>query len=110
MLQVKKHIPSKFLVVLLTIILVAPVFVKSYHIFEDHKHEVCKTPNKTHFHEYEIDCEFYNFKLNTQFNLSITSDIIPVLKGKTQSITSQYYFISDYQQLQFSLRGPPLSV
>ena len=99
MLQVKKHIASKFLVVLLTIILVAPVFVKSYHIFEDHKHEVCKTPNKTHFHEYEIDCEFYNFKLNTQFNLSITSDI-----------TSQYYFISDYQQLQFSLRGPPLSV
>ena len=110
MLQIKEHIASKVLVVLLSVVLVVPLFVKLNHIFEDHKHEVCKTPNKTHFHEYEIECEFYNFKLNTQFNLSITSVIIPVLKEKTQSITSQYYFISDYQQLQFSLRGPPLSV
>lgn len=110
MLRIKEHIASKVLVVLLTIVLVTPLVVKLYHIFEDHNHEICKTPNKTHFHELEIDCEFYNFKLNTQFNLSIKSVIIPALKEITQSITSQYHFISDYQQLHFSLRGPPLSV
>ena len=101
---------SKVLVVLLTIVLVTPTFVKLNHIFEDHKHEVCKTPNKTHFHELEIDCEFYDFKLNTEFNYSFTSIEIPVLKGLTETIVSQYFFLSDYQQLQFSLRGPPLSV
>lgn len=110
MLQIKEHIASKVLVVVLTIVLVTPLFVKLNHVFEDHKHEVCKTPNKTHFHELEIDCEFYDFKLNTEFNYSFTSINILDFKDVTQSIVSQYFFLSDYQQLQFSLRGPPLSV
>ena len=110
MLQIKEHIASKVLVVLLTVVLVTPLFVKLNHIFEDHKHEVCKTPYTNHFHELEIDCEFYDFKLNTEFNYSITSIYIPDYKEVTQSIVSQYFFINDYQQLQFSLRGPPLSV
>ncbi len=110
MLQIKEHIASKVLVVLLSIVLVTPLFVKLNHIFEDHKHEVCKTPTKTHFHELEIDCQFYDFKLNTEFNYSFTSTEIPVFKKVTESIKSQYFFLSDYQQLQFSLRGPPLSV
>ncbi len=110
MLQIKEHIASKVLVVLLTVVLVTPLIVKLNHIFEDHKHEVCKTPYTNHFHELEIDCEFYDFKLNTEFNYSITSINIPDYKEVTQSIVSQYFFINDYQQLQFSLRGPPLSV
>ena len=110
MLEIKEHIASKILVVLLSVVLVVPLFVKLNHIFEDHKHEVCKTPYKTHFHELEIDCEFYDFKMNTEFNCSITSVNISICKEVTQSIISQYHFISDYQQLQFSLRGPPLSV
>lgn len=110
MLKIKEHIASKVLVVLLTVVLVTPLFVKLNHLFEDHKHEVCKTPNKTHFHELEIECEFYNFKLNTEFNYSFASIIIPEFKDVTQSIVSQYFFLSDYQLLQFSLRGPPLSV
>ncbi len=110
MLQIKEHIASKVLVVLLTIVLVTPLFVKLNHLFEDHKHEVCKTPYTNHFHEYEIDCEFCDFKLNTELNYSITSISIPDYKEVTQSIVSQYFFISDYQQLQFSLRGPPLFV
>ncbi len=110
MLQIKEHMVSKVLVVLLTFVLVTPLFVKLNHIFEDHKHEVCKTPNKTHFHEVEIDCEFYDFKLNTEFNYSFALIDIPVFKDVTQTITSQYFFLSEYQQLQFSLRGPPLTV
>lgn len=110
MLQIKEHIISKVVVVLLTIVLVTPLFVKLNHLFEDHKHEVCKTPYTNHFHKLEIDCQFYDFKLNTEFNYSFASIEIPVLKKATESIKSQYFFLSDYQQLQFSLRGPPLSV
>lgn len=110
MLQTKEHIASKIFVVLLTIVLVTPLFVKLNHVFEDHKHEVCKTPYTNHFHELEIGCEFYNFKLNTELNYTFSSIQIPVIKEITQSIISQYHYISDYQQLPFSSRGPPLSV
>ena len=107
MLQIKEHFASKILVVVLTIVLVIPIFVKLNHIFEDHKHEVCKTPYTKHFHELEIDCEFYDFRLNTEINYSVASVDIPFLREITQSIISQYRFVSNYQQLQFSLRGPP---
>jgi len=110
MQQIKEHITSKVLVVILAVILVTPLFVKSYHLFEDHKHEVCKTPNTNHFHEYEIDCEFYDFTLNTNFFQSSASMEIPEVSELHKPILSQYHFISDYQQLQTSLRGPPLSV
>lgn len=110
MLQIKEHITSKVLVVLLSFVLVTPLFVKLNHLFEDHEHEICKSPFSNHFHEIEIDCEFYDFKLITEFNFSFSKPEIPVLKEITESIRSQYFFISDYQQLQFSLRGPPLSV
>lgn len=110
MLQIKEHFASKILVVVLAIVLVTPIFVKLNHIFEDHKHEICKTPYTNHFHELEIDCEFYDFRLNTEFNYSYTLVDIRVLTETTQSIISQYHFVSNYQQLQFSLRGPPQTV
>lgn len=110
MQQIKEHITSKVLVVILVAILVTPLFVKSYHLFEDHKHEVCKTPFTNHFHEYEIDCEFYDFTLNTNFFQSLATLEILEVNVINKTINSQYHFISDYQQLQFSLRGPPLSV
>ncbi len=110
MLQLKEHFASKILVIVLTIVLVTPLFVKLNHIFEDHKHEICKTPYTNHFHELEIDCEFYDFRLNTEFNYSYTLLDIPVLTEISPSIISQYHFVSDYQQLQFSLRGPPQTV
>ncbi len=110
MLQIREHIVNKVLVVFLTAVLVTPLFVKLNHLFEDHKHEVCETPNKTHFHEYEIECEFYNFTINTNFYQSLLTFDIPNIDQIDELIDSQYLFISDYQKLQFSLRGPPLSV
>ncbi len=110
MQRLKDHIISKAIVLLLSVILLAPVLVKLNHLFEDHKHEVCITPFADHYHEFEIDCEFYNFTLNTNFFLSLTTSDIPEVDETHKPILSQYHFISDFQQLQFSLRGPPLSV
>lgn len=110
MQRFKYHIFSKALVLLLSVIFLAPVFVKLNHIFEDHKHEICKTPLSNHFHEYEIDCEFYDFTFNTYFYQSLTTSELIKSNIFDKTITSQYFYISDYQKLQFSLRGPPLSV
>lgn len=109
-LKVKEHIISKVLVILLSVVLVTPLFVKLNHLFEGHKHEVCETPNANHFHEFEIDCDFYDFKLNTEFkDLNLSFDFF-IPYEVSQTINSQYHFISDYQKYLFSLRGPPLSV
>jgi hypothetical protein len=94
----------------LSVILLAPAFVKLNHIFEDHKHQVCKTPFSNHFHEYEIDCEFYDFTFKTNFYQSLITSELIMCDIFDKTITSQYFYISDYQKLQFSLRGPPLSV
>ena len=87
--------------------LLLPSFVKLTHVFENHKHLVCKKSQKSHFHGFDIDCEFYKFKLNPQTTLIADNFIIANLQDNFKSITSQYHFISDYQRLSFSLRGPP---
>ncbi len=110
MYTLRNHILSKALVILLSMVLVAPLFVKLNHLIEDHKHEICKTPNKLHFHNLELDCDFYDFRLNTYLYIEFESIEIPLVKDIRVTIDSQYEFISNYQSLQFSLRGPPVNV
>ena len=108
MSKYKESIIFKSLIITLVITLLVPSFVKLAHAFENHKHEICITPQKSHFHEYDIDCEFYKFKTNPQ--IAITFDYKESLDVKkiATPIISQYQFISDYQRLSFSLRGPPI--
>jgi len=91
----------------LVIALLVPSLVKVSRVFDDHVHQVCKNPQKIHIHEFDTDCAFYNFKLNTQF--SIVANDFQFLKDKEgfQTICSQYHFLCNYKQLSFSLRGPP---
>lgn len=106
----KSHSISKALVVILSMTLLFPLFVKFDHLFQDHEHAVCATPYKTHFHNFDIDCDFYNFTLNTiYFEPQPTYEFLAALKI-TNIVVSQYQFISEYQHLHFSLRGPPQAV
>jgi hypothetical protein len=104
---IRTHIIGKVLVILLSMFLLAPLAVKLNHIFEDHKHEVCKTPNKLHFHNLQLDCKFYDFRLNTYYYQSPEVFEIFDIEDIQETMVSQYHFISHYQRLQFSLRGPP---
>lgn len=89
------------------IALLTPSFVKLNHVFENHKHEVCLDYTKTHMHEFDVDCEFYKFKLNKQFYVGFQNfELIPD-DDNFQLIISQYQSVSKYQRLQFALRGPP---
>jgi hypothetical protein len=103
----KEHIIYKFSIVVLAIALLTPSFVKLSHVFEDHVHEVCDNPQKIHFHEVDLDCEFYKFKLNKKFIFAFNGfQFLNVVENHKPN-SSQYQFLSDYQFLQFSLRGPP---
>jgi hypothetical protein len=103
----KEHIIFKIIALVLVLSLFTPIAVKFTHAFTHHKHEVCQGSESTHFHELDTDCEFYKF--NTSTNAPISIDTFEILAPKEQqvAIISQYYFLSDYQRLPFSLRGPP---
>lgn len=105
--SLKSHTVFKVSLLLLVVALLLPSAVKFSHIFEEHVHQVCEYPQKLHYHDFDLDCEFYKFKLNTANTFSSPHYDINNPKHLKDFIISQYQFISDYQKNQTSLRGPP---
>jgi len=93
--------------IILIATLLTPSFVKLSHAFLNHEHNVCLDYQKTHFHEFDLDCEFYKFKLSKQFSHELVDYALVLAPANFQIATSQYHFVSEYQYLQTSLRGPP---
>ena len=88
--------------------LVLPSFVKLAHAFDNHKHEACVVPQKLHYHELELDCEFYKFKLkeNQYFSTIIITQSTDYLEYA--EIYDKYYSLNKSLQLtNKNLRGPP---
>ena len=99
----------KGLAVVLVLAVLLPSAVKFNHIFTHHSHKVCDNDDSTntHFHKSDFDCDFYKFKLTTQFYFQ---NELVTLKSPDENFKitdSQYEFVSDYQKLQRALRGPP---
>jgi len=99
----------RVIAIVLVLAVLLPSAVKLTHAFNHHTHEVCDSDNNTntHFHESDLDCDFYKFKLtenqffvvskyekNTDFQLSRLE-------------TDDYTSFNNYQQLTRFLRGPP---
>lgn len=107
MIQIKEHIIFKVFTLLIIAALLVPTAVKFTHIFTHHKHEVCKDGNTTHIHKVDLDCEFHKFQLQNNFLLNTSITELFSLQENPKEIISQYRFLSKYQRLHFSLRGPP---
>lgn len=102
-----KTITFKLAALILVLALLIPSIVKFNHVFEEHVHEVCHGEKQTHLHTSDVDCEFYKFQLNHHFTIPVNATEVFIPKDNFQKTISQYYFLSEYQQLHFSLRGPP---
>jgi len=107
MQKLKQHIVFKILTVSLALTLLTPTFVKFNHIFTHHKHDICLGEKSTHLHELNIDCDLLKFKSNNIYTFICYNFSLFVPKETPAEIVSQYQFISEYQRLQTSLRGPP---
>jgi hypothetical protein len=107
MTKLKAHIGFKISLIILIIALLVPSLVKLAHAFETHKHEVCKTPQKSHYHELNLDCEFYKFKLSNAFYFQFQEYIVTPTSLST--IITNFYksSYSNFKVQQVSLRGPP---
>lgn len=103
----KTHIILSSLALILCFSLLVPSGVKLLHAFEEHKHEVCEFPQENHYHELDLDCEFYKFNQTNQiyFENSYESNHHSLVSN--QPLFSLYYHLKSHQHLSFSLRGPP---
>ncbi|MEH6536032.1 MAG: hypothetical protein V7719_06540 [Psychroserpens sp.] len=105
----KPHVSIKLAALMLAFVLLVPTVVKFSHALTNHKHEVCLDKYQTHFHNVDIDCDFYKFKLQTQTTTVIVDYDMFSLENNHKTIAYHYDFLSDYQRLHFSLRGPPFN-
>ncbi|MDN3667093.1 hypothetical protein ACFFU1_07355 [Algibacter miyuki] len=87
--------------------LFVPSVEKFAHIFAHHQHTVCEGGSSTHIHKVDYNCEFHKFHLNKNFSFSNFTFNVFIEKDILLEIVSQYNFISEFQRLQVSLRGPP---
>jgi hypothetical protein len=105
--NIKQHIGFKIATLTLMLALLAPTAAKFIHIFNHHKHEICRGEYQAHLHTSHLDCTFHKFKLTTPFTVPIFSVDFFTPEHNQECVIAQYLFLSEYQQLHFSLRGPP---
>lgn len=99
----------KALAILLVLAVLLPSAVKFSHAFNHHTHEVCESDNdfQTHFHESDIDCDFYKFKL-TKNQFFVLSEYEKKAEFPFSKQTTEHYIsFNNFQQLTRFLRGPP---
>ncbi|MCF8273175.1 MAG: hypothetical protein K9I95_05020 [Flavobacteriaceae bacterium] len=103
----REHIIYKILAFTLAWAILIPTAVKFTHAFNHYKHEVCLGEKTTHLHKLDIDCKFYDFKINTPFLLT-TENIDLLFEISNFKISNSLYtFLNNHRPLSFSLRGPP---
>ncbi|WP_418509968.1 hypothetical protein [Corallibacter sp.] len=110
MQQIKNHIIFKSLAICLAMTILVPSAIKLLHTFEHHSHDVVQClDNKSdaHLHEFHFDCDFYKFQLSNLFTISSPAYDFIKISYRKKITNTQYDFLSDYQRLHFSLRGPP---
>ncbi len=97
----------KILALVLVLAVLFPSVIKLSHAFNHHKHDVCNENIDTHFHQTDLDCDFYKFKLNKNHFFIVAKydekSELPLLKQGVNHFTSFY----SHQQLSRFLRGPP---
>ena len=98
----------KVVCILLPLLILLPTIVKLNHVFETHKHEVCKGKSNSHLHALDLDCEFYKFKLNKTYYSHLTYFELANNKILTQKIEYVNTVNSNNTHLTYFLRGPPI--
>ena len=103
----KTQILFKTATLLLVFTLLIPSAVKFMHLFSHHEHEICNGEIRTHLHKADFDCSFHKFKLSAPYTIPNFEYVFLAIEDNHKIYEDAYYFLSDYQQLHFSLRGPP---
>lgn len=101
-----KHIA----LILFASLLLFPSAVKLAHSFTNHQHVYCDHFSDSHFHEKALDCDLFQFQQTPLVSLNLFSFEPYQEEIKNSGSVSAYHFLSDYQKLPFTLRGPPSGI
>jgi len=105
----KNHNFITLLSLLLIVAILSPSIVKVIHAIDNHEHFECKAIGELHIHEVELDCDFEKFNISPQQFLQ-PEYTVPILIVNNHKVDLAHYsFLSKYQKLHFSLRGPPIT-
>ena len=109
MLQYLHRLILKGLASILVIAVLLPTLVKVGHLFDHHEHKVCESSvtSETHFHELDVDCEFYKFKITDSFFFKPKHLESQVHNYKAKLEDSYYLYFLPHQHIISYLRGPP---
>jgi len=110
MMEKTRNLGVKCLFALVALALLLPSVIKFSHILEDHEHTVCLAEHQTHFHEVDLDCEFFKFKLNNDFPFQFETPQLTSHPAFTPLPQQYYTFIKGHQKSTAYLRGPPHAV
>ena len=108
--NIKQHIAFRIATFVLMLAFLLPSAVKFAHIFEYHEHEICHNEFEAHLHTLDVDCDFYKFKLNTNYHFVFEYFELPFEETFFKINSTSYNFLNNHLQLSFSLRGPPVLV
>lgn len=103
----KRDLSLSLAAVLLIICMALPSIMKLAHAIHGHNHQKCTENIALHLHEAGFDCEFQKFKLTQQFYAPLQEFRIFQNTSINERNYNYYFFLSSYQKLHFSLRGPP---
>lgn len=103
----KHHIAYRLATLFVLVCLILPTVVKFSHVLSHHEHEVCLGENQSHFHEIDMDCEFFKFKLSNSYYFVLETYEFNenIVSNKLQ--TKYHTYLKSHQQLSTYLRGPP---
>ena len=107
LVKFKEHVLFKIATLTLVLALLAPAALKFAHIFDHHKHEICKGEYQVHLHTSDVDCSYHKFKLTKTFTIPEFSFEFFTLEYNHEITNLQYLFLSSTCNLHFKLRGPP---
>lgn len=86
-----------------------PTAINLAHVFSGHSHEVCEHYAEEHFHTKNLECELDQFQKHSALTLNFIEFTPEIHTPVKQELPEYYQFLSDYTQLPFKLRGPPLA-
>ncbi|WP_178985207.1 hypothetical protein [Winogradskyella helgolandensis] len=94
---------------MLVLTVLLPSAVKLNHVFSHHTHEVCENDKSsdTHFHDADIECNFYKFKLSNNLFIVFNNYELALTKTAVTQLPSYYISLKNYQHSIGFVRGPP---
>ena len=104
-----KQVCTSILALFLVVAILSPAIVKLSHALYEHEEQLCHEIGSVHVHEVELDCDFQKFNLAPQYYPHFVKAIKVHAKITRKKDFNYYSFLSKYQKLHFTLRGPPVS-